>query len=211
MEQQEYVNSQVAKADDSPDILSRWLLDLEVQVVDFLSNYRVPGVLEGFAPGEVGILLKEPLCEQRAVTVHLQSFVFEGQTLCCRPRQDQYETHISIDDVEQIGLRRAPRFPVKLSAQLFLPHASPLAITILDISSDGLGIELPVPVETGQPIAIATGSIFVFAVVRHCRQVSASLFRAGIEMHHLFEKGIEPPASSPRSTFLRRVWRRRGS
>src|ERR1700744_4646200 len=119
-------------------------LNLDVRVVDFLSSYTVRGVLEGFTPGEVTISTGEPVDEQRMVTVQLSSFSFEGHTLYCRPRGDRFEVHISVDDVEANGLRRAPRFPVKLSAELFLPLAEPVAVTIVDISSDGLGIELPV-------------------------------------------------------------------
>jgi hypothetical protein len=214
VQEQDYLTSHLAmnesacvsSTDDNLDSLPQCRpLELEVQVVDFLSSYTIRGVLEGFTPGEVTISLDEPVSEQRMVTVHLNSFMFEGQTLYCRPRQDRFEVHISIDDVETNGLRRTPRFPVKLPAKLFLPHAEPVAITIIDISSDGLGIELPVLVETGQPIAIASGSVFVFATVRHCRQLSEGIFRGGAEMHHLFEQNLEVPEDVPRSTFLQRV------
>jgi len=218
MEQQDSLNSPLAMnevacvpgTENYPGSLSaRWPLEFEVQVVDFLSSYAVRGILEGFTPGEVTILLSEEIPEQRMVTVHLSSFIFEGQTLYCRPRQDQFEVHISIDDVETNGLRRAPRFPVKLPAELFLPRVEPVAITIVDISSDGLGIELPVLLEMGQPIAVATGSVFVFATTRHCRQLSEGIFRGGAEMHHLFERNIELPADAPRLTFLQKAWGRR--
>jgi PilZ domain len=197
-------------AEESADTSPRHsLLELEAQVVDFVSNYTIRGILEGFTPGEVTILLSEPVSEQRSVTVRLDSFTFEGQTLYCRPREDRYEAHISIDDVETTGLRRAPRFPVKLPARLLLRDASSVLITILDISRDGMGIELPMPVETGQAIAVECGSVFVFAVVRHCRELSNGLFHAGAEMHHLFEKPVEIPTDAPRSTFLSRIRGRR--
>jgi len=184
-------------------------LQLEVQVVDFVSNYAVRGLLEGFTPGEVTILLNEPISEQRMVSVRLNSFAFEGQTLYCRPRQNQFEAHISIDDVEANGLRIAPRFPVNLPAQLFLSQTEPISITIIDISSAGLGIELPVSVEFGQPIAVASGSVFVFAIIRHCRQLSEGMFRAGAEMHHLLQKEIDVTTDTPRSNFLQKVLRKR--
>jgi hypothetical protein len=218
MEQQDSLTSHLAlnefacvpDTEENLDGLSRrWPLELEVQVVDFLSGYTVRGVLEGFTPGEVTVLLSEPVAEQRMATVRLNSFVFEGLTLYCRPRQDQFEVHISIDDVETNGLRRAPRFPVKLPAELFLPRVDPVAIRIVDISSEGLGIELPILVEMGQPIAIATESVFVFATVRHCRQLSEGLFRGGAEMHHLFERNVELPADAPRLTFFQRAWGKR--
>jgi hypothetical protein len=191
--------------DVHPNVPQRWPLELAVKVVDFLSSYTVHGVLEDFTPGEATILLNEEVSEQRQVTVEINSFLFEGHTLYCRPRQDQFEAHISIDDVEANGLRRAPRFPVKLPGQLFHSRLEPVAITIVDISSDGLGIELPLSVETGQPIAVASGSVLAFAIVRHCRQLSEGIFRAGAEMHHLFQKNIEPPKGSPSSNFLQKV------
>ena len=109
-------------------------------MVDFPLQLHCPyGLLEGFTPGEVTILLNEPIDEQRMVSVRLNSFTFEGHTLYCRPKQNQFEAHVSIDDIEENGLRRAPRFPVNLPAQLFLSQAEPLAITIIDISSARAG------------------------------------------------------------------------
>jgi hypothetical protein len=199
-------SASVVSTEKVPDAVSpRWPLELEVQVIDFLSSYTVHGILEDFTPGEVRILLNEPVSEQRMVTVDMNSFMFEGHTLYCQPRQDQFEAHISIDDIEVNGLRRTPRFPVKLAAQLFRARTEPVAMTIVDISSEGLGIELPLSLEIGQPIAVASGPVLAFAIVRHCRQLSEGVFRAGAEMHHLFEKKIEPPKDSARSSFLQKV------
>ncbi len=210
MEQEDCLTSPLAMMEDGLGSLCTYKpLNLQVQVVDFLSGYAVRGVLQGFTPGEVTISVGERVDEQRMVTVQLNSFSFEGQTLFCGPRDNQFEVHISIDDVEANGLRRAPRFPVKLAAELSLPRAEPVPVTIVDISSDGLGIELPVSVETGQPIAVTTGSVFVFATIRHCRQLSEGIFRAGAEMHHLFQRTVELPADAPRLTFLQRAWGRR--
>jgi len=186
-----------------------WVLGLEVDVVDFLSGYRVPGMLQGITPGEVIVSLGEPLPEQRAASVHLNSFSFEGQILFCQPRESRYEAHITIDDAEETGLRRTPRFPVTIHAQLFPPRGSPVDITIVDISSAGLGLELPVAIETGQAIALASESVFVFAIVRHCRQLSSGLFRAGVEMLHLLEKRVGTPAEFVPNRFLGTAWGKR--
>jgi PilZ domain len=220
MEQQDYSAADVALSDfvsvaSTEDALNHgpehWPLELEAEVVDFLSNYPVRGVLAAFTPGEVTILLNEPVSEQRLVTVSMNSFVFEGHTLYCRPRQNQFETHITIDDVEANGLRRSPRFPVKLPAELLLPSAEPVAITIVDISSEGLGIEVPQSLEPGQPIAVGSESVLVLATIRHCRRLSEGTFRAGAEMHHLFQKNITLPKASPRSNFLQTVLSKRHS
>ena len=194
-----------AAAHSSPDSD----FELDVQVVDYLSGSTVAGILEDFTPGEVTVSLNEPISEHRTVTVRLSSFFFKGETLYCRPTQAGYKTHISIDDASETGLRRVPRFPVKLPGHLFLPHTGPVAITIVDISCDGLGIELPLSVNAGQPIGLATESVFIFAIVHHCRQLSQGLFRAGVEMHHLFEKSVEFSTESPHSGLLGWVWGKR--
>jgi hypothetical protein len=146
------------------------------------------------------------MSEQREVRVHLNSFVFDGETLYCQLKDGRYEAHITID-VEETGLRSARRFPVRLPARMFPPHGSPVDIAIVDISGDGLGIELPVPVEVGQPIA--NGSAFVFAVVAHCRPVAEGVFRAGVEMQHVFERCAEVPVAESRSGLLGRVFGKR--
>lgn len=182
------------------------LLRIEVRIVDVLSNYSIPGVLISFTPGEVAVFLDEPLSEQRTVAVHLHNFAFEGQTLYCAPYENRYEVHVSIDDLEGRGIRRSPRFPVSLPADLMRPNGDPVAITIRDISRDGMGIELPLAIEAGQPVAIASGPAFLFAVVRHCQAISPGVFRAGVEMHHLFERPL-PPVQPPQPSVLRSVWR----
>jgi PilZ domain len=168
-------------------------VQIHVSVVDVLSDYAVAGVLHGFMPGAVTVLVSEPLTEQRTVAVHLSTFVFEGEILYCGQHESQYEVHISIDDLEGSGRRKAPRFPVTIPAELLRPSGDPVAITIRDLSRDGMGIESPVPLIAGQPIAIVSGPAFIFAVVRHSRELPGGIFRAGVEMHHLFDRPRQQP------------------
>jgi hypothetical protein len=58
-------------------------------------------------------------------------------------------------------------------------------------------------------IAIAMESVFLFALVRHCRPLSDCLFRAGVEMQHLFEKPTEVPGDVVGRRFLGTVWGKR--
>ena len=177
-------------------ILIENTLSLYVKIVDLLSDYTVSGTLLGFTPGEVAILVDEPLSEQRDVAVRLDPFSFGGHILYCRPRGNQFEAHVSIDDLQGTGLRRNPRFPVMVPAEVLLRDQDPVAIIIRDLSRDGMGIESPIPLKAGQPIAIVCGPAFLFAIVRHCQQLPAGRFRAGLEMHHLFERPA-PPLAEP--------------
>jgi len=182
--------------------------EIHVRIVDQFSDYAVLGVLLGFIPGEVTILVNEPLSENREVTVYMSAFSFEGQTLYCRPNETRYEVHISIDDIQGAGLRRTPRFPVMIPAELLSPSHEPVAITIRDLSRDGMGIESPILLKAGQPIAIVSGPAFVFAVVRHCQPLPSGLFRAGVEMHHLFEKPPQPPIEPPQPSLPGKLLKR---
>ncbi len=183
-------------------------LQLHARIVDVLSNYSIPGLIFGFTPGEVAILVDERMSEDRTVEVRLDSFSFEGQVLYCAPYEDRYETHISIDDAERTGLRRAPRFPVTVPAELMLPEGDPVAITIRDISRDGMGLESPLALQPGQLVAISSAPAFIFAVVRHCQRLSEGRFRAGVEMHHLFERPVPLPEPTKATIFqaLRETW-----
>jgi hypothetical protein len=196
-------------SENIPNISQKWDFALAVQVVDFLSGYGVEGILQGFTPGEITVSLGERVSEYRIVTVHLDSFTFEGEILYCGQRDTRFEAHISLDDAAKTGLRRSPRFPVRLPGRLFPPDASPVALTIIDISRDGLGVQLPVPLEAGQPVAIATESIFIFAVVRHCFRTPEGSFRAGCEMHHLFERPVQSSANVAVPGLLHRIWEKR--
>jgi hypothetical protein len=183
-------------------------IGLNVLVVDFLSGYTVRGVLESFTPGEVTIQVEEMIPEQRSATVQFGSFVFQGETLYCRAKGARYEAHITIGASEN-GVRIGPRFPIKLAGQVFPPESDPVAITIVDVSRDGLGLELPMLVEPGQPIAIAAGNVFVFATVYFCRRLSDGVFRAGVEIEHVLEKPSIPDPTELSTGMMSRVFRRR--
>jgi hypothetical protein len=198
------VNTSVrVRVTEASRISSDCMLQIEVTVVDLLSSYTVRGVLVGFTPGEVALRVEEEMPGQRSVAVELNGFCFEGETLYCGPKDGRYEVHISINDIEGAGLRKAPRFPVTIPAEMTPPNAGPVAITIRDISADGMGIESPVPLEVGHPVAVASGPAFIFAVVRHCHPLPGGRFRAGVEMHHLFERPKEVVAEPARPNSVR--------
>jgi hypothetical protein len=205
--EQERENAIVEPASEIQAKRPDWVIGLDVQLVDFLSGYTVAGVLEGFTTGEVTVAIDEVIPERRTVIVQFDSFFFEGETLFCRPKDSGYEAHITIDDVEKNGRRREPRFPVKLAGRMFVPHSEPVPLTVVDVSREGLGIELPVAVETGQPVAISAEFVFVFAIVRYCR-AQGTLYRAGLEIQHVLQRPAIPEQEGQQesSSVLRRMF-----
>ena len=65
------------------------------------------------------LLLDDPIAGGTHVGVQVNTYSFHGDILFCNPRGSRWEAHVSFDDVDATGLRRAPRFPVRLPAQVF--------------------------------------------------------------------------------------------
>lgn len=64
----------------------------------------------------------------------------------------------------------------------------PLDGKIVDVSGEGLGIELPAPLPMQANIAVQSEENTALGVVRHCREISSGLFRAGVQLHHIVRK-----------------------
>lgn len=125
------------------------------------------GVIEDFTPGEVAVFLEAPIAEGEDVKIHVEDFAFNGEVLLCRQCGSQYEVHVSINDFNELGLRRAPRFSVNLDAHIFAPSLGrPLVVKIVDISGYGIGIELPEPLPKESTVAVKTEANTVLGVVR---------------------------------------------
>src|SRR5579862_4341932 len=102
----------------------------------------IPAVVQDFTPGEVILLLDDPIAAGTRVTIQLNTYSFTGEILFCAPKGSRYEAHVSFEDVDATGLRRTPRFPVSIPARVFSNSSVPLEGTIVDVSGEGLGIEL---------------------------------------------------------------------
>jgi hypothetical protein len=167
----------------------------------------MPGVVEGFTPGETTILLEGLVSQGTLVKVEMGAFAFHGEVLFCERRADKYEAHISINDVDESGLRRTPRFPVSIAGTVFAaPLAAPTPATIVDISGDGLGIELPVHLPAQTNIAVESESNVAFGAVRFSRALPAGGFRIGVELHHIVQReAARPNAAAVRTGLMGRM------
>jgi hypothetical protein len=164
-------------------------INLAIRVTPFSGSISVVGIIQDFTPGEVSILLEKCVPVGSPVTVMFKDARFEGEVLYCEPKEGQFQTNVRFRDSGESGLRRTPRFTVRLAAEVFPQNAADsLRATITDISGNGLGLDVPLPVTVGGPIIVESERNIAFGVVRYCGERSGSIFHAGVELHHVIEK-----------------------
>jgi hypothetical protein len=164
-------------------------MNLAIRVTPFSGSNSVFGTIQDFTPGELSILLEKCVPVGSPVTVKFKDATFEGEVLYCEPKEGHFQTNVRFRDSGESGLRRTPRFTVKLSAEVFLPNSSDsLRATITDISGNGLGLDVPMPLAVGGPIIVESEMNTAFGIVRYCGERSESIFHAGVELHHVIQK-----------------------
>jgi hypothetical protein len=152
----------------------------------------VEALILEFTPGEVILLLDDPVTAKTHVSVQVNTCSFYGEILFCEPEGSRWKAHISFDDTDASGLRRTPRFPVRIPARIFTStNELPVEGLILDVSGEGLGIELAERLPPKTNIAVQSDENIALGEVRHCRELPSGLFRAGVELRHIIGKDRE--------------------
>ena len=173
-------------------------LNIAAEVTSTMWGAGMSGILTDFTPGEAKLLLEGLVSPETQVQVAVGQFHFDGQVLFCERRNQQFEAHISIDDVDETGLRRTPRFPVHIPAKAFAPAlAEPCEATIVDISGDGLGLETTVVLEVGSNVAVESDATLALGIVRFSREISPGHARVGVQLHHIVR---QPAKTQPQLT-----------
>lgn len=186
-------------------------LQMEARVTAPTWEIGLSAILQDFTPGEVILLLDDKIASGTQVAVQLNSCCFAGEILFCEPSGSRWEAHVSVDDVDAMGLRRTPRFPVTIPARAFSSAtAVPLEGRIIDVSGEGLGIELPVALPMQCTIAVQSGETTALGVVRHSREISSGLFRTGVQLHHILRKDAELEKASAESSWMNKLGVRLG-
>ena len=190
---------QQAKSDESG-------VGLEVWVKSPTWEVGVGAVLQDFTPGEVILLLDDPIEEKTQVAVQVNTCSFHGDILFCKPSGRRWEAHVSFDDVDSSGLRRSPRFPVRIPARLFAKGTGgPLEAMILDISGEGLGVEIGRAVPTPANVAVQSLEAVALGHVRHCRESGPGVFRAGIQLQHIMRRDGELVRAAAEAGWMSRL------
>lgn len=179
--------SEDAQGSSSVSLIRGLQLEARVTAPDW--EIGLAAVVQDFTPGEVILLLDDHISEGTRVTVQVNTASFSGEILFCAPLGSRFETHVSFDDVDATGLRRTPRFPVRIPARIFAATIdTSLEAMILDISGEGLGIEITQRIPAQTNIAVQSEENTAFGVVRHCRELPSGRFRAGVQLLHIVRK-----------------------
>ena len=186
-------------------------LQIEARVTAPTWEIGMSAVVEDFAPGAVMLLLDDKVAAGTHVTIQLNTCSFTGDILFCEPRGSRYEAHVSFDDADSSGLRRSPRFPVSIPARVF-SHTSDVALEgkIVDISGEGLGIELAVALPLKSNIAVQSEENTALGEVRFCRELPSGIFRVGVQLHHILKKDPELEKAAAESGWMNKLGARFG-
>lgn len=181
-------------------------IQMEARVTSHTWEIGLSAVVHDFTPGEVILLVDDKIAAGTHVTIQLDNCSFTGDILFCEPSAARWEAHVSFDDVDATGLRRTPRFPVKIPARVFSSAIdAPLDGTIVDVSGEGLGIELPASLPMMANIAIQSEENTALGVVRHCRELGVGVFRTGVQLHHIVRKDPDLEKASAESGWMNKL------
>jgi hypothetical protein len=186
-------------------------LQMEARVTAPSWEIGISAVLQDFAPGAVMLLLDDKIAAGTHVTIQLNTCSFTGDILFCERRGSRYEAHVSFDDVDRTGMRRSPRFPVSIPARVFSNTSDgPLEGRIVDISGEGLGIELAVALPLQSNIAVQSEENTALGEVRFCRELLSGRFRTGVRLLHIMRKDPELEKAAAESGWMTKLVARFG-
>lgn len=187
----------------------RFGLNLVAFVTNAAWGAGMSAIVEDFTPGEATLILEGVVSQGTSVKVRIRDFAFEGEILYCEKRGDQYEAHVSIDDLDEMGLRRTPRFPLSFPALVSAAgFVGPLPATIVDVSGDGFGMEMSAALLYDTPIAVESDSNIALGIVRYCQEIPVGKFRVGVQLHHIVKREKRPVSTNLRSGLITNLLKR---
>lgn len=181
-------------------------LSLPLEIVSPALRQPVPGMLQDMVAGAALVAVQHSIPVGTRVDARFNGCQFSGEIGYCRPVDGAFEIHVMLSDSDGSGMRRWPRFPMDLPARVTAPgRSASIQARVVDVSRDGLGMELADAVAVGQTIAIEIPQGTVFGVVRHCRTSGAGGYRAGVEMSQVYSRALAPEAPAGKNRFLQKL------
>jgi hypothetical protein len=159
-----------------------------IPVLIATSRARVAGIIHDIQPRGLLILVKQPLAEG-SVSVEFGAVARYAKIVSCQPKQGKYELSVVLANINKRDLRGTERYPLTQEVQI---HAAgldePLAAKVVDLSMQGVGLELVVPLEPDEIITMEGNSSLGFGIVRHCTPLVDGRFQVGVEIFHVMRK-----------------------
>lgn len=189
--------SQSTKCPSAPDALPRSpeenrepanSLGRGLAVLITTSRSRVAGVIHDIQPHGLSILVKQPLAKG-SVLVEFGRVARYAEIVSCQPKAGKYELSVVLANINKRDLRGAERYP--LTQEVQIQRASldtPLLATVVDLSMQGVGLEMPAPLEPDEIITVENDSSVGFGIVRHCTPLVDGRFQVGVEIFHIMPK-----------------------
>lgn len=179
-------------------------LNLDAKLKAHTWGSPVRGVIEDYVLGEAKVITDDAIAEGTTLRVEVTPFAFDGEVLACYPRGDRFEVHVTIRDAGPPGLRKTPRFPVKIPCRVFSSCLdAPQEAIIVDISGEGLGLQTSVKLENEVTLAIESQSNIALGLVKHTRQLAPAMYRTGVMLHHIIPRYVDSELISPPDRSLR--------
>jgi len=159
-----------------------------ITVLITTSRARVAGIIHAIQPHALSILVKQPLAEG-SVSVEFGAVARYAEIVSCQPKAGKYELSVVLANIRKRDLRGTERYPLTQEVQVQAASLdSPLSATVVDLSMQGVGLELIAPLRPGEVITIESDSGVGFGIVRHCTPLVDGRFQVGAEVFHTMPK-----------------------
>ena len=169
------------------------------------SNLKLVAVIQEIKTRGLSIAIEQPLKVGSSVSVEFGSECRNGEIISCRRTGSTYETCVVMENRNAADRRVDERFPVTQEVRILADSVgSKTNALVVDLSSQGMGFEIPIPLKLKETVAIETASNEAFGIVRHCQELPGGNYYAGVEIFHVMPK--EPVESSRKPSVLERLF-----
>jgi hypothetical protein len=186
----------------TPDKPPVWITSDSRIAVQFAGTEReVPCTLLEIGNGLVHVRVGTQTWQGFQVVLKFDHLSIPGEVLYCKPKDQEYLICIQLAAPETGSHRREPRYPLNLAGKLIvLSDSGTLVVpgTVADLSRSGLGLRVPVVLETESIICVETEKMLIVGKVRYCKKMGEGEFSVGIETTDVFsDPNANPFAGSP--------------
>ena len=169
------------------------------------SNLKLVGIIQEIKTQALSIAVKQPLKVGSSVSVEFGSECRNGGIISCRQTGSTYETCVVMENRKAADRRVDERFPVTQEVRILADSlGSQTNALVVDLSRQGMGLEIPTPLKLKETVAIETASNEAFGIVRHCKELPGGNYHAGVEIFNVMPK--EPGESSRKPSVLERLF-----